>query len=761
MFGKNRNFGLVALAGFLAVPMLAFYMAACFDNNDDSTEQVTETTPPATKPAEAVAKDVPLSSMVAVKLDNGSVGETSYDNIADYVKALVRATAEDNLPEGIEFPLENATTDTVRQITGLSHNVVIKWLDPITTDESAGTLRYGANNDYIAYFGEGWDSGWTGNRVGGAPQFNGSSTEGWVWSNHEYISNSSPKATSAPTGQHLTFAKFLSFFGILTNDVESDIWSQSDLDAYIRNWKKQVGGSWMKVIKSDSEWTVDTTADNKRYDATSNTLLKVTGFEISPGNTDDQGGPLPEGVVPGINSDCSGGQTPWGTVITAEENVQYSYGDLEACWTSRQVFVPSRGFDPGANINPPLEPSTSSDFGSISTPHERHNTDYYGFLVEIDPGQDPGNYYESAAGGGDGLGHRKLGSMGRARWENATLVVDEDWKLINGKKIVMYAGNDRRSGRVYKWVSKDAYTDGMNRAQVRALLDEGTLYVAHFADLDNRTGVNLANTENPPSKDNPGTGKWIRMSVNNMEDYAPNAPTLGAGKRVGEALKDVNWNGIGGFPNDNFVKMALFTAANKIGVMELNRPEDLEWNPNDPSGSPKLYVVFTKNGRPTALQDNGVLWPETVSLEDRFVRPDPVGSIFVVNEENPQSPEDSTSFKFYAVFVGTEGDGPYDVGNPDNAMLDKDGGVWFGTDGNYGLNGTADALYYLDLDRSNMAGQPGVNEATATYGRAFRIAAGPSDSEATGPAFNSNMDTVFFNVQHPGEGDAPSTWPQR
>lgn len=760
MSGKHKKLCFTALAALVLAVTSAFYTAACGDNGDSGKTAA----PPEPKPAYAVSKDSPLSGMVAIRIDSGAArsGQTSYDNIADYVKALVRAAARGNLPGGFEFPLKNATTDAVRQIPGLSHNVVVKWLDPLTADDSGTAPRYGANNDYIAYFGEGWDSDWAEGRIGSAPQFSGSSSQGWIWSNHEYVSNEAPMPTSAPTGQHLTLARFLRFFGILTNDVESDVWSQPDLNTYIRNWKKQVGGSWMKVVRSGSGWGVDTAAGNRRYDATSGTLLRVTGFEISPGNTDDRGRPLPRGVVAGINSDCSGGQTPWGTVITAEENVQYSYGDLETCWTSRQVFVPGEGFDPGANISPTLEPSTSSDFGSISNPAERNNRDYYGFLVEIDPGQDPANYYESVRNpGGDGLGHRKIGSMGRARWENVTFAVDGNWKLLSGKKIVMYAGNDRRSGRVYKWVSKEAYTDGMSRARVRALLDEGDLYVAHFADLDNGTGVNLAGTGKPPGKDSPGKGKWIRMSVDNDRDVAPNAPALGAGKKVGEALKDVSWNSIGGFPDDNFVKMALFTAANKIGVMELNRPEDLEWNPKDPSGSPRLYVVFTKNGRPTALRNDGVRWPdeETVPLKDRFVRPDPVGSIFVVSEENPQSPEDSLSFTFHAVFVGTEGAGPFDAANPDNAMIDRDGGVWFGTDGNYGKNGTADALYYLDLDRSNSEGRKGV--VNPTYGKAFRIAAGPSDSEVTGPAFNSNMDTVFLNIQHPGEEDAPSSWPRR
>ena len=72
--------------------------------------------------------------------------------------------------------------------------------------------------------------------------------------------------------------------------------------------------------------------------------------------------------------------------------------------------------------------------------------------------------------------------------------------------IVIYAGDDRRSGRIFKWVSKDPYTAGMTKAEIRALLDEGTLYVAHFAGLDNATGVTMLATGQAPTEAAPGHG---------------------------------------------------------------------------------------------------------------------------------------------------------------------------------------------------------------------------------------------------------------
>ena len=63
---------------------------------------------------------------------------------------------------------------------------------------------------------------------------NGSGTAGWLRVNHENVSGKSPTLTTPPTGQHLTLARHLKKLGLLTNDVESSVWSQADVDTYIR-----------------------------------------------------------------------------------------------------------------------------------------------------------------------------------------------------------------------------------------------------------------------------------------------------------------------------------------------------------------------------------------------------------------------------------------------------------------------------------------------------------------------------------------------
>lgn len=681
--------------------------------------------------------------------DGGLPPSTAAD-LPGLVKQRVALFAAGALPEGEQFPLPAAATDGLRTLAQAHASVVARWLDPLTWSTAPGAPRFGANADYVAYLGDGWSA-----EPGAPPQWNGDGTSGWIWVNHESVSGVAPRTTVAPSGQHAVLAAHLRDTGVLTNDVTSSSWTQADVDTYIRHYKRQLGGSWFHVVQDPStlDWTIDRSAPAVRYDATSGTLLQVKGQPLSgPDHDDEAGAPLPDGVVAGIMADCAGGLTPWGTVITAEENVQIYYGDMEVCWTGDQRFLAGKGFDPGANVTFITAPSPASEFGRISDVNGRHARDYYGYLAEMDPGQ-PSTEYEGRTE--EGVGHRKIGPMGRARWEAAAFAVDRDWKLIPGQPIVMYGTEDRPSGRIFKLVSGSPYQSGMTRAETRTLLDEGTLYVAHFAGLDSATGNTLLATGAAPVESAPGEGRWIELSVTSA-DVPPNAAALGAPETtVGAALKDVSWNHMGGFPTDADVRRALFTAAAKIGVMELNRPEDIEWNPHDPSGKPRLYVAFTNHAGRTQLDQDGVL-RDPATQPTSPPRGDGLGAIYAIEESDPSNPAASKTFSYFDVFHGTAGAGDFNAANPDNLAIDRDGGVWFATDGNFWVNGRSEAIYYLDLDPAHREGQEGIK--TPTFGAPFRVVAMPADAEATGPTFSADQRTLFLSAQHPGDA-AHSEWP--
>lgn len=248
----------------------------------------------------------------------------------------------------------------------------------------------------------------------------------------------------------------------------------------------------------------------------SNTLTSVTGFKLNTSVQNDfTGEVLPASVVSGTLGNCSGGQTPWGTIISAEENGHYYYGDVEASWTILNQFLPGAGFDAGRSIDPVLKASTISKLGRSSDPRQHHGRDGYGFLTEMQPGTMPRDYYESVTAGGDGSGGRKIGSMGRARWENAGFHVGPNWELVAGQPLVIYAANDRLGGRIYKLVTNGIFEAGMTQEEVRALLDEGTVFVSHLEGLDYESGNTVGGLI--PTEATPGQGRWIKMSIDSQD----------------------------------------------------------------------------------------------------------------------------------------------------------------------------------------------------------------------------------------------------
>ena len=160
--------------------------------------------------------------------------------------------------------------------------------------------------------------------------------------------------------------------------------------AEIEAQKKAVGVSVLRAKKEGSQWTMVMDPHNRKIDATTEIELTgpVRGTEIVAGAT----------KVSGTVGNCSGGQTPWGTLLTCEENVD----DYAEAW--------------GSDYNPM----------------------HQGWITEIDPFT-PGSI------------PKKHTAMGRFRHENAAVVLGKD------NRIVVYMGDDMRDACVYKYVSKGTY----------------------------------------------------------------------------------------------------------------------------------------------------------------------------------------------------------------------------------------------------------------------------------------------------------------
>ena len=88
-------------------------------------------------------------------------------------------------------------------------------------------------------------------------------------------------------------------------------------------------------------------------------------------------------------------------------------------------------------------------------------------------------------------------------------------------------------------------------------------------------------------------------------------------------------------------------ARNRRGrdVLSRNRPEDLEWNPKDFRGKPRLYIAFTNHTGGTQLDQNGKLLQSDVADK----RSDQDGEIFALQETDTGNPAGSKTFTYFQV----------------------------------------------------------------------------------------------------------------
>jgi secreted PhoX family phosphatase len=177
----------------------------------------------------------------------------------------------------------------------------------------------------------------------------------------------------------------------------------------------------------------------------------------------------PDGLtVLGTFANCAGGVTPWGTILSAEENIQNYFTGSGATLPSEYLREAASAESFG--VGPAVAAWSRFDkrFDINATPHEFNR---FGWIVEIDP-YDPQSV------------PTKRTALGRFRHEAATIVAKP------GLSVVAYMGDDQAYQHVYKFVSLRPYVAG-DAAANADILDEGTLYVARFHD--------------------DGTGEWLAL----------------------------------------------------------------------------------------------------------------------------------------------------------------------------------------------------------------------------------------------------------
>jgi uncharacterized protein len=184
-------------------------------------------------------------------------------------------------------------------------------------------------------------------------------------------------------------------------------------------------------------------------------------------------------LVLGTLNNCAGGITPWGTVLTGEENFQSYFGGLSWFDADDERWAVHERYG--------IEPEeTSYGWGQhdarflvSSEPNEPFR---FGWIVEIDPWDPDSTPVKRTA-------------LGRFRHEGAT------FGHSPSGRVVFYTGDDERYEYAYKYVSTNAY-DPLKRGIGQGLLDEGTLYVARFDDDGSGEWLPLVHGEGPLTAEN-------------------------------------------------------------------------------------------------------------------------------------------------------------------------------------------------------------------------------------------------------------------
>jgi secreted PhoX family phosphatase len=594
---------------------------------------------------------------------------------------------------------------------GYTYQVLASWGDRL------GNSRVGYNNDYLSLIETSNQSGYL------TVNFEYISAKPWLQTYEQVIGQSLPLQTviaaAREAGKQGINAYALTDGDPLKQQIQRIATeAMVDLGIGVMEVRRNQQGRWLRSPgTADRRVTgISGLADGHFLRATGPALAVFRRTE-GQGYRDAWG----ERIV-GTFANCAGGTTPWGTVLSAEENFQ--------------TYVPEAVFADGSAMDPSHRPFTidNEELAGMGNVFGLAGNKY-GWMVEIDPAN-PQDY---------GTKHTWLG---RFRHEAVAMRVQA------GHPLAVYSGCDRRGGHVYKFVSREPVRNPTDPTNSR-LFAAGMLYVARF-EAD-------------------GTGRWIPLKASTPVD--PNLPSQHAGgmvtlpNRPGGGSQAVREDGAIARFKETFKTLGdLYTgspeaqqgsilidahlAATAVGGTCTARPEDTDIGPNG-----ALFITFT-SGAPSR-SDGG---PDNRIFQGPKGEPGYEFGWIMRLDENQQAPE-AMSFRWTMFSTGGEpASGGVGFANPDNLAFDVKGNLWMVTDM------SSDKLNQEVLSRTQIQdGQPqpisssnlrGIFGNNSIWllptqgpqaGQAFLFGFGPMDAELTGPWFSQDQRTLFLSAQHPGE----------
>jgi secreted PhoX family phosphatase len=437
---------------------------------------------------------------------------------------------------------------------------------------------------------------------------------------------------------------------------------------------------------------------NRRITAT--TPIDVSGPAAGSALLKTTADPTGRRVLGTLNN-CGGGVTPWGTVLTGEENFNQYFGNADLvtdpATKTRLTRYGLRGlaserkwerFDPRFDV--------------AKDPNEVNR---FGWVVEIDP-------FDPQAT------PRKRTALGRFKHEAA------EPRLTTDGRVALYMGDDERFDYFYKYVSTNRVKHGDSRAARRhnaTLLDEGTLYVARFTG-DSPAAEIDGTGKLPADGEFDGTGEWIPLA-SGTKSFVP-----------GMTAEEV------------YVYTRL--AADKAGATKMDRPEDVE--PHPQTGT--VYIALTNNSDRGAAGKAG---PDEANPRTGNKH----GQIMEVTEDHRDAGAGRFRWRLFLVcgdpadpstyFGGFPKDQVSPISCPDNVTFDAYGNLWIATDGN--ALKSNDGLFGVPVDGPNR-------------GQVKQFLTVPIGAETCGPIVEERRVLVAVQHPGEVDGatvtNPTSTWPQ-
>ncbi len=323
-------------------------------------------------------------------------------------------------------PLTHSTEDKLLVPPGYESQILIRWGDPVIpdtpgfdprrADPAKQARQFGYNADFIGFLP--------------LPFGTRNSDHGLLVVNHEY------------TNAELMFADW-------DGKLESKTREMVDIEIAAHGLavievQRDATGAWS--YQSNSPY-------NRRLTAESPMAIcgPAAGHPWLKTSYDSTGT-----LVRGTLNNCAAGITPWGTVLTAEENFDTYF----TAAVDKIADASIQGIHKRYGLRDRYGWARFHDrFDVAKEPNEPLR---FGWVVEVDP-YDPRSVPV------------KRTALGRTKHEAATVVI------ATGGQAVVYSGDDGQFEYRYKFVSSGRY-DPTNRAANIGLLDAGTLYVAKFRD---------------------------------------------------------------------------------------------------------------------------------------------------------------------------------------------------------------------------------------------------------------------------------------